>query len=122
MELLAHMTEVLRYWADEIVAVAARPGRTFGRRVDDAERTGWVAAHGADLLDAMTRDLAAAGDYARARLLAIPASGWAATGVHLSMGEMALPDIVARVLTGHLAEHLDQARAKYAAVAGAAPD
>jgi hypothetical protein len=122
MELLAHMTEFLRHWANEAVAVAAEPGRTFGRGEDDAERTGWVAAHGADPLDVMTQDLTAAGDYARARLLAIPASGWGAMGVHPTMGAMALPDMVTRVLTSHLADHLDQARAAYAALIGAARD
>ena len=116
MELLAHMTEFLRHWANEAAAVAAEPGRTFGRGEDDAERTGWVAAHGADPLDVMTQALIAAGDYARARLLVIPASGWAAVGVHPTLGAIALPDMVSRVLTDHLADHVDQARAAYAAL------
>ena len=57
-----------------------------------------------------------AGEEAQATLAAIPAVGWEATGVHMSWGELALPEIVQRVLTGHLAAHCAQAKAAYDAV------
>jgi hypothetical protein len=60
--------------------------------------------------------LSAAGEEAQALLAAIPAARWEATGVHMDWGELALPQIVQRVLTGHLAGHCAQAKATYEAV------
>ena len=113
MELLAHTVEFLRYWPPVMVRIAAEPGLPFGRGLDDADRTGYVLAHGGDPLASMVQELRAAGEEAQATLAAIPAAGWEATGVHMSWGELALPEIVQRVLTGHLAGHCAQAKAAY---------
>ena len=61
----------------------------------------------------MVQELSAASEEAQATLAAIPAAGWKATGVHMDWGEVALPQIVQRVLTGHLAAHCAQAKAAY---------
>ena len=116
MELLAHTVEFLRYWPPVMVGIAAEPGLSFGRGLDDSDRTGYVLAHGGDPLEAMVQELSAAGEEAQAMLAAIPAAGWEATGVHMDWGELALPQIVQRVLTGHLAGHCAQAKATYDAV------
>ncbi len=116
MELLAHTVEFLRYWPPVMVGIAAEPGLSFGRGLDDSDRTGYVLAHGGDPLEAMVQELSAAGEQARATLAAIPAAGWEAAGVHISWGELGLPEIVQRVLTGHLAGHCAQAKATYDAV------
>jgi DinB superfamily len=113
MELLAHTVEFLRYWPPVMVGIAAEPGRSFGRGLDDSDRTGYVLAHGGDPLRSMVQELSAAGEEAQATLAAIPAVGWEATGVHMDWGELALPQIVQRVLTGHLAAHYAQAKAAY---------
>jgi len=113
MELLAHTVEFLRYWPPVIVGIAAEPGLSFGRGLDDSDRTGYVLAHGGDPLGAMVQELSAAAEEARATLTAIPAAWWEATGVHRDWGELALPQIVQRVLTGHLAAHYAQAKAAY---------
>jgi hypothetical protein len=113
MELLAHTVEFLRYWPPVVVGIAAEPGLPFGRGLDDSDRTGYVLAHGGDPLGSMVGELSAAGKEAQATLAAIPAAGWEATGVHMDWGELALPQIVQRVLTGHLAAHCAQAKAAY---------
>jgi hypothetical protein len=96
-----------------MVGIAAEPGLPFGRGLDDSDRTGYVLAHGGDPLPSMIQELSAASEEAQATLAAIPAVGWEATGVHMDWGELALPQIVQRVLTGHLAAHYAQARAAY---------
>ena len=116
VELLAHTVEFLRHWPAVMVGIAAEPGRSFGRGLDDSDRTGYVLAHGGDPLRSMIQELSAAGEEAQATLAAIPAVGWEATGVHMDWGELALPQIVQRVLTGHLAAHYAQAKAAYDAV------
>ena len=117
MELLAHTVEFLRYWPPVMVGIAAEPGRSFGRGLDDSDRTGYVLAHGGDPLESVLQELSAAGEEAAATLATIPAAGWEATGVHINWGELPLPQIVQRVLTGHLAAHDAQARATYDTVA-----
>ena len=116
MELLAHTVEFLRYWPPVMVGIAAEPGLSFGRGLDDSDRTGYVLAHGGDPLGVMVQELNAAGEEARATLAAIPVVGWRATGVHMTWGELTLPEIVQRVLTRHLAGHFAQAKATYDAV------
>jgi hypothetical protein len=116
MELLAHTVEFLRYWPPVMVSIAAEPGRSFGRGLDDSDRTGYVLAHGGDPLGSVLQELGAAGEEAQATLAAIPAAGWEATGVHIEWGEVALPQIAQRVLTGHLAAHHAQAKDTYDAV------
>lgn len=116
MELLAHTVEFLRYWPPVMAAIAAQPGLTFGRGLDDSDRTGFVLAHGGDPLGVMVQELIAAGQEAQATLAAIPDAGWGATGVHVAWGELPLSGIVQRVLTGHLAGHCAQSKATYDAV------
>ena len=117
MELLAHTVEFLRYWPPVVVGIATEPGRSFGRGLDDSDRTGYVLAHGGDPLGSVLQELSAAGEEAAATLATIPAVGWEATGVHIAWGELPLPQIVQRLLTGHLAAHHAQARATYDTVA-----
>jgi hypothetical protein len=56
MELLAHTVEFLRYWPPVVVGIAAEPRRSFGRGLDDSDRTGYVLAHGGDPLASMLQD------------------------------------------------------------------
>ncbi|HEU5003942.1 MAG TPA: DinB family protein [Actinomycetota bacterium] len=118
MQLMAHVTEVLRYWPDVMVALAAEPGRSFGRGLDDSVRTGYVAEHKDDSVVDMVRAMTEAGAQASSQLAAIPDTGWSATGVHQVWGTISLPEVVQRVLTGHLPDHLAQAQAAYAAAQG----
>lgn len=118
MELFAHMTEFLGYWSDAAAAIAAAPGVSFGRTIDDGDRTGFVEAHREDPVEVMLAAFSAAAGHARAQLASIPDAGWSAVGVHVRLGEMTLPDMVSGHLIRHLAGHWEQAKASYAAVAG----
>lgn len=118
MQLMAHVTEVLRYWPDVMVALAAEPGMTFGRGLDDSVRTSFVAAHKDDSVADMVAAMREAGARASALLATIPDAGWESSGEHVAWGTVALPEVVRRVLTGHLPDHLAQAKATYAAAGG----
>jgi deazaflavin-dependent oxidoreductase (nitroreductase family) len=113
MELLAHTAEFLRYWPPIMVSIAEKPGQPFGRGLEDTERTGYVRAHAGDPLERMVTALNDAAGDAVATLGTIPPAGWDATGVHATWGELALPEIVQRVLTGHLTGHIAQAQTTY---------
>lgn len=118
--LFAHLTDVLNYWPDVAIAIAAEPGRAFGRTLDDPDRTGAVLTHAGDPVDQMLAAFTAAGAQAQARLAEIPDAGWVVTGAHPRWGEITVADMVRRTLTGHLAAHWEQARAAYQAVSAGA--
>lgn len=120
MQLMAHITEVLRYWPEVLVALAAHPGMAFGRGLDDSGRTRYVAAHKDDSVADMVAALRAAGAQASALVATIPEAGWQSSGEHVAWGTVALPEVARRVLTGHLPDHLAQAKAAYAAAGGTA--
>src|SRR5216684_2152068 len=51
MSTLAHLAELLPYWAHQAQGIASQPGKPFGRTHDDPDRIGAVDAHGHDSLD-----------------------------------------------------------------------
>ena len=51
MSTLAHLEELLPYWAREAADLAKAPGKAVGRRHDDPRRIGAVQQHGHDSLD-----------------------------------------------------------------------
>src|SRR5712691_13508479 len=53
MSTLAHLQELLPYWAHQAEGVVERPEQPFGRTHSDPVRIGAVEAHGHDSLDAM---------------------------------------------------------------------
>src|SRR2546430_1494191 len=53
MSTLAHLAELLPYWAHQAERVASTPGTTVGRSHDDPERVGAVKQHGQDSLEAI---------------------------------------------------------------------
>jgi|SRR5579872_2875712 len=119
-ETVAHVADFLTHWSDVVVAAAAHPGQPFGRSLDERDR--YVLAHRGDDLAELLASLRSAGDHAQAQLASLPPDAWAATAVHARWGELALPEIVRRLLTDHLADHVEQARAIYARVAASTPD
>src|SRR5262249_45806082 len=48
MSTLAHLAELLPYWAHEAADLARSPGKDFGRTHDDPRRLGAIAQHGHD--------------------------------------------------------------------------
>ena len=96
-QLLAHVAEMLPYWAHQVELVAAGDQVAFGRVASDAER---LAAIERDRREDPARLLDRLDDAALAR-----------TGRHQTLGEMTAAAIVDRFLVDHLEEHADQLEA-----------
>ncbi|HEY7598465.1 MAG TPA: DinB family protein [Candidatus Limnocylindrales bacterium] len=107
----AHMAEFIGYWqrqiADVVGAYSGEPV-AFGRTKRDEARIAAIEQGRRQPL----RELEARAllDLAELRryLRGLRDADWQAVGRHPTLGEMTLPRIVERFLTGHLAEHLDQ--------------
>jgi uncharacterized damage-inducible protein DinB len=109
-EILAHLVEMLPYWAEQARAVAARgrDGEPFGRTHDDPERIAAVREHARDDLGELAAGVRASLDRATAVLRAIPDPGWQRTGRHARRGEMSVVQIVEQFLVEHAGEHAQQ--------------
>lgn len=118
MSTLAHVVELMPYWAHQGAEVArrARNDQPFGRTHDDADRIGAVTQHGRDSLDSMLPQLRSALDECVSTLRGIPAEGWQRTAHHANRGEMSVEMIVDQFLVEHVEEHLRQAESAIAAL------
>lgn len=109
-ELLAHVAEMLPYWLDQIERILDGYPEpvSFGRVQSDDGR---IAAIGRD------RDLPVAELYERIgrgldavthRLGALDPAAAQKLGTHPTLGEMMVSGVVARMLAGHLEDHVAQ--------------
>ena len=111
MSTLAHVAELLPYWAHQAERVAGAPGEPFGRALDDPQRTGAVAEHGHDDLSAiLPRIKSGLAECARV-LRALPAEAWQQAGRHPSRGMMTVEQLVDAFLVVHVEEHAAQTAA-----------
>jgi len=110
MENLAHIVEFMPYWANEIAALVAQPGKSFGRTQQDEGRLGALRAHGHDSLEQIRA--AMPGSYERLDevLASLKDSDLEITGMHVRLGEKSLAWFIEDFVTGHLRAHLDQIR------------
>jgi uncharacterized damage-inducible protein DinB len=108
MSTLAHLSELMPYWAHEAQQVARSPGTAFGRTHDDPRRIGAIEQHGRDALDAMVPHLQASLNECVSALRSIPADAWGTTGEHLSRGSMSVEAIVDSFIVDHAEEHSAQ--------------
>jgi hypothetical protein len=93
-QVLAHVAEMLPYWAQQAELVAAGRQTEFGRVKSDPDR---IAAIERDRREDPARLLARVDDRALA-----------ATGRHQTLGDMTVGELVDRFLVDHLEEHADQ--------------
>lgn len=107
---LAHVGEMLPYWARQAREVAGRdgPGAPFGRTHDDRERIGAVGRHANDPKDRLLQAIESAEREALAALHEIGADRWSRTATHARRGEMSVTQIVQQFLVDHLEEHRAQ--------------
>ena len=119
MSTLAHMAELLPYWAHQAAAIAARPGEPFGRTHDDPDRIGAVQEHGQDSLDTAVNRIRASLEECVSLLRALPAEGWSHSGQHAIRGPMTVEQLVDAFLVNHAEEHAVQVQASVKTVAGA---
>jgi uncharacterized damage-inducible protein DinB len=118
MSILAHVVELMPYWAHQALEVSRRPAdsQPFGRTHDDADRIGAVQQHGHDSLDSMLPRIRSGCAEAVDTLRQIPPEGWARTARHANRGDMSVEQIVDQFLVSHVEEHLTQARAAISAL------
>jgi len=112
-EVLAHLAEMLPFWLGEIERVLAGSPEPvpFGRvasneiRVAVIERDRTVPAR--ELFDRTATDIA----RYRRRLTQLSEAELSRRGLHPTRGDLAIPAILERFVTGHLEDHVEQLRA-----------
>ncbi len=111
MQVMAHMAELLPYWAKQAKAVAERPenGQPFGRTHDDPDRIAAVDVHGRDPLPAVLPRVREGLEFAKATVRDISPQGWMRTAQHPRRGDMTVQQIVEQFLVDHAEEHAKQA-------------
>ena len=116
MQNLAHIVEIMPYWANEIEKLVARPGQNFGRTQQHEGRLKAISEHGGDSLEQIKALLP--GSYARLQevLDTLKDSDLELTGVHPRFGEKSLDWFIEDFVTGHLIAHLEQIRSALNAV------
>ncbi|HEV7665804.1 MAG TPA: DinB family protein [Chloroflexota bacterium] len=111
MSTLAHLAELLPYWAHQADAIVRAPGRPFGRTHEDPDRIAAVERHGHDSLDAIVPRLRASLDECLRTLRALPAEAWQVAGLHATRGSMTVEQVVDAFLCSHAVEHAVQTQA-----------
>ena len=116
MQNLAHIVELMPYWANEIEKLVAHPGQNFGRTQQDERRLKGISEHERDSLEQIKAALP--GSYARLQevLGNLKDSDLELTAVHPRFGEKPLEWFIEDFVTGHLIAHLEQIKMCLAAV------
>ena len=113
-EVLAHVDEMLDYWPIQVESILASPASGeppgFGRVSTDEKRIGRVGEDrrlpAAELFDRIASESRAV----ESTLASISPADQDRTGVHVRLGEMAIPAIFERFVVSHLEEHVVQLR------------
>jgi hypothetical protein len=119
MSTLAHIAELLPYWAHQAESIARDPGKPFGRTHDDPDRIGAVEQHGGDSLDAIVPRIRASLDECVRALRGLPSDAWTAAGLHPSRGSMTVEQLVESFLVKHADEHARQTQRTLQALSAA---
>jgi uncharacterized damage-inducible protein DinB len=111
MSTLAHLAEMLPYWAHQAEGIAAHPGQPFGRTHEDPDRLGAIEQHSQDSLDMAVRRIRANLAECVNALSALPAEAWSRAGQHPARGMMTIEQLVDAFLISHAEEHARQTQA-----------
>ena len=116
MQNLAHIVEIMPYWAGEIEKLVATPGQNFGRTAQDERRLAAINERGTDSLEQIKAVLP--GSYARLDevLSSLRDSDLELTGQHIRYGEKPVGWLVEEYVTGHVNGHLEQIKGCLAVV------
>jgi hypothetical protein len=108
MQNLAHVVEIMPYWAGEIEKLLAEPGCEFGRTPDDVGRLQGISEHEMDSLSRIKAALP--GSYAKLDgvLGRLKDSDLELTGKHVRYGEKPLHWLIEEFVTNHLSGHVEQ--------------
>ncbi len=116
MSTLAHVSEILPYWAHQAENIAHNPGALFGRTHEDPDRIAAVDQHSRDSLTAIVARIRAGLDESVRALRSLPADGWASAGQHPRRGSMTVEQVIDAFLLEHVEEHAAQISATLAAL------
>ena len=108
MQNLAHVAEMLPYWAHQAEAIDHAPGQPFGRTHDDPVRIGEIDAHSNDVLELTLSRIQGAANECVSILRALPAEAWPKAGIHPSRGQMTVEQMIDTFVVGHVEAHLRQ--------------
>jgi uncharacterized damage-inducible protein DinB len=108
MRNLAHVAEMLPYWAHQAEAMMRSPGKPFGRTHDDPVRIATIEEHSNDVLEVMLASIQASADECVSALRALPVDAWSKEGEHPSRGVMTVEQMVDAFIVGHVAAHVRQ--------------
>jgi uncharacterized damage-inducible protein DinB len=111
MSTLAHLAELLPFWAQVGADIVRSPGNPVGRTHDDPRRLGAIEQHGADTLADMVPRIRAGLDECKRTLRGIPDEGWNAVGQHIRSGPITASQAVQAFVVNHAEEHAAQIRA-----------
>jgi hypothetical protein len=115
-EVLAHCAEMLPYWSGELERIlAGREPAPYGRTQEDAIRTATIERDRTlPIRELMDRIATSTGRHLR-RLPDFTAADVARRGLHPTLGEQTVDQVLERVLVGHLEGHVEQLREVLAA-------
>ena len=116
MSTLAHVAEILPYWAHQAEHIARHPGAPFGRTHEDPDRIAAIEQHSHDGLEAIAARIRHGLDESVRTLRSLPDEAWASAGQHPTRGSMTAEEVIDRFLLNHVEEHTAQISATLAAL------
>jgi len=116
MQNLAHIVEIMAYWANEIEKLVARPGQNFGRTMQNEGRLQAIREHSSDTLEQVKAALPGSYERLQEVLSKLRDSDLQLTGIHPRYGEKPLDWFIEEFVTQHLINHVEQIRMCLAAV------
>ena len=111
MSTLAHLAELLPYWAHEAADLASNPGRPVGRTHEDPQRLGAIEEHSRDSLADILPRIRQGLEDCLATLRTIPEEGWGSAGPHVRGYSITPREMVERFVVHHAEEHASQIHA-----------
>jgi DinB superfamily len=107
-QVLAHVAEMLPYWAQQAELIAAGRQVEFGRVKGDPDRLGAIERDRREDPERLLGRVDEGVAVVLALLERLDDQALARTGHHQTLGEMPVATIVDRFLVAHLEEHADQ--------------
>ena len=108
MQNLAHIVEIMAYWAGEIEKLVAAPGQNFGRTAQHEGRLRAISEHERDRLGQVKSALPASYTRLEDVLDNLQDSDLELTAHHVKYGEKSLAWFIEEFVTGHLKSHVEQ--------------
>lgn len=108
-EVLAHCAEMLPYWSGELERILAGPEPArYGRTQADAVRVATIERDRSLPVRELMDRIASGTERHLRRLPEFTAADVARRGLHPTLGEQTVEQVLERVLVGHLEEHVVQ--------------